>query len=704
MGFTVDATGNVTWADDIENKDIRNAYPSQEVANATPHLDELTSAISGIKLPNINISLPNPTPVPSTVSSGSSIGTSESGTDLNKFNTLQTVGRKGIDKAKAEAHNEAAAYGNAVGARINDTFDKKSAATASYTNAEADMQAYSAKLDSDYAMQAKQNALDNAKDYASIQLKTQKYMDDYKNSLAELAAMHVNPGRAYSNMSSGQKAGTLITAFVTDFLGAKGIKTSGMDYINKAIDMDIQAQRDAIEGKKGEVAGKFNIYQMYKEQGDSDYQAATKTRAAMLDAVGLEAKAKLAAVNSDLTRAKIPLLDSMIAEEKLKLDTDLAKDVQNIETTKVNQAIQLRGQDLQASASARSARIAERQLEAQEKQLRASGLLDEMSRLVVSPNGKVLGTINKNDDWKKVTEHVGNVSDFTDLLKDYNQKVIEVGRAYGGPGSQAFAGAAKLIRLQMHERLAFAIAKMNNPDGKISDADRDAADRILKMPGWSDGIFSDEGIIDATTKAAGTYGANIIREYTGYLNQHIIKADPELVAAYENRVGPMPGSTDDVVAKNTLFNSQASGNYTKGTDTTVDRMVGKIWSSGEKNSALVESSELATEIASKAGVLPWDSNGRVPRYIAEMDKLAKTISSGGAESGKAFQSLWLLANPDQVTTPDGKVWLRAVPEEVQKAAWLYLMDIKERPNAGDFYSPSLPSSHKNIEDLIINAR
>lgn len=106
---------------------------------------------------------------------------------------------------------------------------------------------------------------------------------DYVTALADLRAQQVNPGRLWSSLTPGMRAGMMATAFVHDFLGARGIKTSAMDTFNQAVDRDINAQVQNIK-TKGEVAEGFkSLWYMQRSQSASDAEARARVKGFMID-------------------------------------------------------------------------------------------------------------------------------------------------------------------------------------------------------------------------------------------------------------------------------------------------------------------------------------------------------------------------------------------------------------------------------------
>jgi hypothetical protein len=104
--------------------------------------------------------------------------------------------------------------------------------------------------------------------------------------------------------------------FVTDFLGARGIKSSGLDTLNRAIDQDMDAQIAEIN-KEGQVVGMFgDLYRSALSQ--SATQAETRERMR-----GMYLESFKAGVVAQLSKYDAPL--AQVAAQKALADIDAAQ-------------------------------------------------------------------------------------------------------------------------------------------------------------------------------------------------------------------------------------------------------------------------------------------------------------------------------------------------------------------------------------------
>lgn len=141
---------------------------------------------------------------------------------------------------------------------------------------------------------------------------------DYMAALMDFKASNVDPSQLWNSRTGGQQFGMLVTAFVHDFLGARGIHTTAMDTFNKAIERNIDAQVNAIK-TKGEVANGFkNLWEMQRQQSASDIEARARVRGFLLEGAKSAITAHMAQYDAGLATAQG---QAAIA----KMDAELAK-------------------------------------------------------------------------------------------------------------------------------------------------------------------------------------------------------------------------------------------------------------------------------------------------------------------------------------------------------------------------------------------
>lgn len=164
---------------------------------------------------------------------------------------------------------------------------------------------------------------------------------DYLAALQDYRASGVNPGQLFQGMGGFDQVGTLAVAFVSDFLGAGGIKTSGMASVNQAIDRNIDAQVNGIK-VKGQVAEGFKtLWDMQRAQSASEAEARARVKGFMLDAFKAEVEAHMGSFRSGLVQAKGMAAIAKLDAEQAKNLFEVWKHVDASANAKSQQALQL---------------------------------------------------------------------------------------------------------------------------------------------------------------------------------------------------------------------------------------------------------------------------------------------------------------------------------------------------------------------------
>lgn len=194
-------------------------------------------------------------------------------------------------------------------------------------------------------MTKEQAAIDNARTEAD------KAHADYRTALADYQAAKVNPRQLWENAGAGGQFAMMVTAFAHDFLGAKGIQTSGMDTINKAIQNNINAQVENIR-KKGDVANGFKaLWDMQRAQSATDAEARQRMQGFYLAAMSNEIEAKLGSYDSDLALAKAQSAKAKLMDEQVKNDLLVRQHIDTSANQRATNRVHMYAAELQASSA-----------------------------------------------------------------------------------------------------------------------------------------------------------------------------------------------------------------------------------------------------------------------------------------------------------------------------------------------------------------
>lgn len=212
-------------------------------------------------------------------------------------------------------------------------------------------------------------SMEEAKANAAATAQSNQSKADYLASLADFRASRVDPSQLWHNMTGGERFGTLMAAFVHDFLGARGINTSTMNTLNKAIDRNIDAQVQGIK-TKGEVAEGFkSLWYMQRNESASETEARARVRGFLLEGAKQAIVSNMAQYESALASAQGQAAVAKIDEELSKNLIDIYRHVDQNSLARRNQAIDQWKTRLSASIEQQNVSLRAQELELQKKEL-----------------------------------------------------------------------------------------------------------------------------------------------------------------------------------------------------------------------------------------------------------------------------------------------------------------------------------------------
>jgi hypothetical protein len=278
--------------------------------------------------------------------------------------------------------------------------------------------------------------------------RSQKYRADFERSLAEYQAAEVDPSRLWSNMPGAMKFSTMIAAFVTDFLGAKGIKTSAMDSFNAAVERDIAAQVENIR-KQGQATDMFrNLWDMSMREGATEAEAVDRIHAYHLAGAEKAIAAEVLKYDSDLARANGA---AQIAQLRESLHTKLAglqdKAYERAQAD-VNRALNAHFENRRLALQSASVSMQREALEldkikaamaqqgkGEEAALKAAGELNE--RIVVDPNNpdQIIGAARTKEQANKIREQLSGKAALVEQIAKVRDG-LNGASLYNGPLSE----------------------------------------------------------------------------------------------------------------------------------------------------------------------------------------------------------------------------------------------------------------------------
>lgn len=309
-------------------------------------------------------------------------------------------------------------------------------------------------------------AVEEAKMNAQATAQSNQAKADYLAALNDFRAAKVDPAQLWRNMGTGDRIGMITTAFVHDFLGAKGIHTSAMDTFNKAIDRNIDAQIQAIK-TKGEVAEGFkSLWYMQRNQSASDAEARTRVRGFLLEGAKQQVVANMAQYESALASAQGK-------QAIAKIDEELAKNLIAVYQHADTNALQLRNQALEqwrtkvnASLEQQSINLKREELERQKKKDEKDAMKvlepiydpeDHTAHWVFNPN------LNLKDDEKAaVRTRLAAINEVNRSLEKLKELVRTGNKTFDLVNGTRLANTTGQQYEALANRIAHGMAKANN--------------------------------------------------------------------------------------------------------------------------------------------------------------------------------------------------------------------------------------------------
>ncbi len=186
---------------------------------------------------------------------------------------------------------------------------------------------------------------------ANSQAEAKASMADYKAALQDYAAAQVNPAQLWEAAGHEGQFAMLATAFLHDFLGVKGIKTSGMDSIKSAIQNNISAQIENMNKKQAVANGFKQLWEMQRAQSATDAEARVRMNGFYLQALTNEIDARLGTFDSKLALTKSEAAKAKLMQEQVKNDLLLQQHIDTSANQRAKQRVDMYQSELAASSA-----------------------------------------------------------------------------------------------------------------------------------------------------------------------------------------------------------------------------------------------------------------------------------------------------------------------------------------------------------------
>lgn len=318
--------------------------------------------------------------------------------------------------------------------------------------------------------------------YQEAQATSNQHKADYLAALADFRATKINPGQLWQNMGAGNQFGMLVSAFVHDFLGVKGMHTSAMDTLNKAIDRNISAQEQALK-TKGEVAEGFkSLWYMQRNQSASDAEARARVRGFLLESAKQQVTANMAQYEAGLATAQGQAALSAIDKEFAKNLVDIYKHIDSNAVALREQAIKWHADKLRAANESWSNAIAAKNAETNRMRLALDKSQFDKAAAAM-PNSIIYNPETNKGEWiaragtrpetiDKIKENVINSTAFNAAvqeLRDFERTLPPVLDPLKGT---RLSNEQQRMYSAIQKRLAHAMVKANGERATDKDVEQ----------------------------------------------------------------------------------------------------------------------------------------------------------------------------------------------------------------------------------------
>jgi hypothetical protein len=428
------------------------------------------------------------TPAPLSVSAGTKVGVSQSGLNMGTLDKLQAKSkapggiRGELAKDQQQAQDEyqpVLAEGHAATEQAVTAANTGAAIESDRARILADGKAKLANAQQDFATK-EQAATEQA------QAEAMSSKASYKAALSSWAAMRVNPQDLWDNSGTAGQFSMIATAFMHDFLGAKGIQTSGMDSIRQAIQNNINAQIQNIN-HQGDVAKGFKeLWEMQRAQSATDAEARQRVFGFYLKGLSDQVEAQASQYDSPLAKAKGMAAVAKLNQEQADNDLKVFQHIDTASAQRQSTAVQLYGHELAASSARYSADMAY-QAKMAEINRKAAGKNTDGSQLLFDKSGTAYRRFlpdvepKTKDDLRETSQKMGHTVDNLRRLSELQAQISS--RAPGSVIPNNLYDEAQRAAEQLRNITKMGII-YDNSGKQINEQEIKLYDQMLAQKDW----------------------------------------------------------------------------------------------------------------------------------------------------------------------------------------------------------------------------
>lgn len=422
---------------------------------------------------------PPPAPAPMSVSQGMSV--SESGFSPEKGAQVAAFTDPKVSKDEKVLQSQAQAQEAKQSGLVTDAAQGKMAAQDQATAAQADVIGAKSAGEAALGVLNQQFVQEEQDAMAMAKASTDKAKADYLAQVQKVGAMRVDPSRLMKNAGWGGRLGLGLSAFAEGFLGAKGIRISAIENIKSAIQDDINAQLTDIQQGRETTADFRMLYDMARQETSDVAQMRQRLQGFYLEAAKHAIAADTLKYEGKLALAQGEQAIAAIVEEQNKSLAAISQhsydqylkalnDVRDYRLGQGQLSLQRRSVAAQETANTLAAQAAEAKRVAQ-------------IEVVDTETGGSLGLARSEADRQKIQDRINDTTsasrEASELIALMAKTDIPTIRAKLTYGRALSADEQKIM--SKAKNIWVALAKANNPDGRISDHDLEAAKGMIEL-------------------------------------------------------------------------------------------------------------------------------------------------------------------------------------------------------------------------------
>lgn len=151
--------------------------------------------------------------------------------------------------------------------------------------------------------------------HAETKAESEQYVGAYREQLAAVRAMTVDPTGPIASLSTAQAGGLSLAMFAQGFLAAQGIQIDVAGQLDRWVDRSIQEQQRRIQQAEKGAQDMLNLWEIARQSSRDDLEARTRYRGMVISSMMAATESKAAQFNSDIAVSRAKEANAKLAIE-----------------------------------------------------------------------------------------------------------------------------------------------------------------------------------------------------------------------------------------------------------------------------------------------------------------------------------------------------------------------------------------------------